>query len=135
MGGTTIVKRPEGEGRVEPPLAFEPEISGFLAWTQLERGLADNTTSSYELDLAQCACFLADRGVQDWRSVEADDVSAWEPVSSAPPAIEAEPTEDAQSAKSKSATDAYNQINDFSDELALAGCNSCRILECRCPIA
>ncbi len=77
MGGTTTVKRIEGADPVEPPLAFEPQISGFLAWTQLERGLADNTTSSYELDLAQCACFLADRGVQDWRSVEADDVSAW----------------------------------------------------------
>ena len=77
MGGATTVKRPEGIDPPVPPPAFEGEISGFLAWTQLERGLADNTTSSYERDLAQCACFLAKEGARDWRTVQADDVSAW----------------------------------------------------------
>ncbi|MFP6902013.1 MAG: site-specific integrase, partial [Opitutales bacterium] len=71
------MKRAEGVDSLEPPPAFEGEISGFLAWTQLERGLADNTISSYERDLAQCACFLAEAGAQDWRTVQADDVSAW----------------------------------------------------------
>lgn len=77
MGGATTVKRPEGADPLEPPPAFEGEISGFLAWTQLERGLADNTTSSYERDLAQCACFLAKGGAKDWLTVQGDDVSAW----------------------------------------------------------
>jgi len=77
MGGATIVKRPEGNETVEPPPAFEEEISGFLAWTQLERGLADNTTSSYERDLAQCACFLVEQGAAGWSSVQADQVAAW----------------------------------------------------------
>tara|TARA_Y100000588_G_scaffold59644_1_gene58564 strand:- start:10432 stop:11394 length:963 start_codon:yes stop_codon:yes gene_type:complete len=77
MGGVTMVKRSEERGPLEPPPAFEAEISGFLAWTQLERGLADNTTSSYERDLAQCACFLANGGALGWGSVEADEISAW----------------------------------------------------------
>jgi integrase/recombinase XerD len=77
MGGTTIVKRAEESVPLKPPISFEGEINGFLAWTQLERGLADNTTTSYEGDLAQCACFLADQGAKGWASVQADQVAAW----------------------------------------------------------
>jgi len=77
MGRATTVKRLEGVDPPELPVAFEEEISGFLAWTQLERGLAENTTTSYEQDLAQCACFLAKAGVKGWLAVQADDVSAW----------------------------------------------------------
>ena len=71
------MKHVEGTGSTEPPLVFEGEINDFLAWTQLERGLADNTTTSYQRDLAQCACFLAERGARDWRTVRAEDISAW----------------------------------------------------------
>ncbi|MBG31047.1 MAG: recombinase XerD [Opitutae bacterium] len=77
MGGATTVKRPEGTDSPSPPPSFEKEINAFLAWTQLERGLADNTTSSYEHDLAQCACFLSKEGAKDWHSTQADDISAW----------------------------------------------------------
>ena len=77
MGGATTLKRPEGAEPPEPPPAYEPDLSGFLVWTQLEKGLSDNTVAAYEGDLAQCSCFLHERGVADWRSVTGDDVSAW----------------------------------------------------------
>ena len=77
MGGATTVKRPAGAEPPEPPPAFEPDLSGFLAWLQLEKGLSDNTVAAYEGDLVQCACFLAGRGIADWRSVATDDASAW----------------------------------------------------------
>ena len=77
MGGVTTIKGSERGSPLEPPPSFESEIGGFLAWTQLERGLADNTTNSYESDLAQCARFLHEMGATDWSAVQAEQVSAW----------------------------------------------------------
>lgn len=77
MGGATALKRVEGAEPPEPPPSFEPDLSAFLVWTQLEKGLSDNTVAAYEGDLAQCSCFLNERGVADWRKVAVDDVSAW----------------------------------------------------------
>lgn len=77
MGGATALKRVEGSEPLEPPPAFEPDLSAFLVSIQLEKGLADNTVSSYEQDLAQSSCFLADRGVENWRKAAGEDVSAW----------------------------------------------------------
>ena len=71
------MKRVEGAEPLEPPPAFEPDLSAFLVSIQLEKGLADNTVSSYEQDLAQCSFFLSERGVGDWRSTAGEDVSAW----------------------------------------------------------
>ena len=52
MGAKSKVKRREkGEVRLELPTCFEAELSSFLAWVQLEKGLAKNTVHSYENDL------------------------------------------------------------------------------------
>lgn len=60
-----------------PPSGFEPEISSFLAWVRLERGLSGNTVDSYEKDLAQCALRLAESGASDWSSVTLEQVADW----------------------------------------------------------
>ena len=78
MGSATEVERPgPGSPPLEPPSAFEPDLSAFLVWAQLERGLSKNTVESYERDLAQCALSLAEQGVDDWRTASGDSVSAW----------------------------------------------------------
>ena len=78
MGSKSKVRRREsGEAPLEPPPAFEPEISSFLAWVQLEKGLAKNTVLSYEADLTQCSLNLAEQGVRDWRSTQLEHLSNW----------------------------------------------------------
>ncbi|MFP6893648.1 MAG: site-specific tyrosine recombinase XerD [Opitutales bacterium] len=77
MGGVTTLKRVEGAEPLELPPSFEPDLSAFLVFIQLEKGLSDNTVSSYEQDLVQASCFLAERGVGDWRKASGEDVSAW----------------------------------------------------------
>lgn len=63
--------------RIEPPPLFEPWISLFLAWLQLEKGLSKNTIDSYETDLSQCAIFLYKIGVGHWNKAKLEDYSAW----------------------------------------------------------
>lgn len=78
MGSKSKVKQiKRGEIKVEPEKVFESEISNFLAWIQLEKGLADNTVSSYENDLVQFAIYLDKSGVSSWQSVDLDNVSSW----------------------------------------------------------
>tara|TARA_B100000212_G_scaffold93447_1_gene68672 strand:- start:2515 stop:3474 length:960 start_codon:yes stop_codon:yes gene_type:complete len=78
MGAKSEVKRREkGEPPLHPPTAFEPEISAFLAWVQLEKGLAKNTVLSYEADLVQCSLNLAKQGVANWREVGLEHLSNW----------------------------------------------------------
>ena len=78
MGAKSKVKRRErGEALLEPPPAFESEISAFLAWVQLEKGLSFNTVESYEKDLVQCAVNLKDQGVGNWQSVGLEHLSTW----------------------------------------------------------
>ena len=78
MGAKSEVKRREkGEAPLQPPAAFEPEISAFLAWVQLEKGLAKNTVLSYEADLVQCSLNLAKQGVANWREVGLEHLSNW----------------------------------------------------------
>ena len=43
----------------------------------MEKGLADNTVSSYENDLVQFAIYLDQAGVSSWQSVDLDNVSSW----------------------------------------------------------
>ena len=78
MGAKSKVKRREkGEAGIELPSAFEKELSDFLAWTQLEKGLAKNTVNSYENDLIQCAQYLHGQGVSNWQKVKLVNLSNW----------------------------------------------------------
>ena len=78
MGSKTEVKgRKQGDARLEPPTGYEPDISSFLAWVQLERGLSKNTVESYETDLIQCSCFLQEKGAANWEAVTLEHVSSW----------------------------------------------------------
>ena len=78
MGSKTEVKgRKHGDARLEPPTGYEPDISSFLAWVQLERGLSKNTVESYETDLIQCSCFLQEKGAANWEAVTLEHVSSW----------------------------------------------------------
>jgi len=78
MGAKTEVKRRiQGEEPLEPPACFEKEISDFLAWIQLEKGLAENTVNSYEADLSQCALSLFEQGVRGWLEVRLEHISHW----------------------------------------------------------
>ena len=78
MGAKSKVKRREkGEDRTESPAQFERELSDFLAWVQLEKGLSKNTVASYENDLVQCALHLKGQGVASWGEVELVHLSSW----------------------------------------------------------
>ena len=78
MGAKSKVKRRErGESELEPPNSFEAEISAFLAWVQLEKGLASNTVESYEKDLIQCALHLHGQGISNWQKVGVENLSNW----------------------------------------------------------
>jgi integrase/recombinase XerD len=57
--------------------SFAGDIEAFLGFISLERGLAQNTVSSYRRDLDQAADFLARHGAADWRSVTALQAAAW----------------------------------------------------------
>ena len=78
MGSKTeVTGRKRGDDPILPPPAYESDISSFLAWVQLERGLSKNTVESYESDLIQCACFLQEKGAAHWEAVSLDHISAW----------------------------------------------------------
>ena len=78
MGSKTeVTGRKRGDDPILPPPAYESDISSFLAWVQLERGLSKNTVESYESDLIQCACFLHKQGASNWQAVSLEHVSAW----------------------------------------------------------
>ena len=78
MGAKSKVKRREkGDNPLEPPPSFERELSSFLAWVQLEKGLAENTIVSYENDLVQCSLHLFGQGVPCWQNVEIEHLSCW----------------------------------------------------------
>jgi len=78
MGAKSQVKRRErGEPSLALPSSFEADLSGFLSWVQLEKGLARNTVASYETDLIQCADSLFSQGVANWREVRIEHLSHW----------------------------------------------------------
>ena len=78
MGSKTEVNVHKYGGQpLEPPSGYESEISAFLAWVQLERGLSRHTVESYETDLIQCACFLGQNGSSNWQSITLEQVSSW----------------------------------------------------------
>lgn len=59
------------------PPAFEEQIHNFLAFIELEKGLAKNTTQSYESDLIQCALFLKEQGLASWEEVQPEHITLW----------------------------------------------------------
>lgn len=65
------------ENEVKLPYLLEERIGEFLAFIELERGLAQNTASSYESDLRQCAAFMGKLGIQDWNTVEGGHISLY----------------------------------------------------------
>jgi integrase/recombinase XerD len=78
MGSKSKVKRgKKSENKIEPPQAYESGISNFLAWIQLEKGLAENTVTSYENDLIQCSLYLHSQGVLSWQDVGLNHLSMW----------------------------------------------------------
>lgn len=74
---TTVKRRNRTEKTVTPPSFFEAEISNFLAWIQLEKGLAANTIASYENDLLQCSRNLEGQGISNWQSISLENLSNW----------------------------------------------------------
>jgi integrase/recombinase XerD len=57
--------------------AFADDLDAFLGFIGLERGLSKNTIAGYGDDLNQAAQFFARRRVANWRTVSADDATAW----------------------------------------------------------
>lgn len=52
-------------------------IDGFLAYIDLEKGLAKNTVDNYYQDLKQCSIFLMNLGIKDWNEVQLGHISLW----------------------------------------------------------
>ena len=63
--------------RLQPAAAFAAEIDSFIGFLELERGLARCTCENYQGDLAQCAAFLARRGVAGWQTVTGVQAGGW----------------------------------------------------------
>ena len=78
MGAKSEVRRRKrGDPPLETPPSLEAELSSFLAWIQLEKGLSPNTVESYEADLVQFAGNLAEQGISGWREVGVEHLSQW----------------------------------------------------------
>ncbi len=65
-----------------PPLApvpagFADAIDDFLAYIELEKGLARNTAKSYETDLKQAGHCLKRLGAASWAKVTAKQLTGW----------------------------------------------------------
>lgn len=57
--------------------AFEEPIQSFLAYLELEKGMARNTITSYANDLNQCAQFLKNLTVEGWQTITGEHISLW----------------------------------------------------------
>lgn len=66
-----------GAEAADLPPGLAEAIDGFLAFLELERGLAPNTAAAYGKDLRQCAAFLVKQGTTDWAKVDARMLSDW----------------------------------------------------------
>lgn len=58
-------------------VGLKEQIDGFLAYIDLEKGLAKNTVENYFLDLRQCALFLMGLGIVEWSHVQVEHISLW----------------------------------------------------------
>jgi len=59
------------------PPGFADAIDDFLAYIELEKGLARNTAKSYETDLRQAAQALKRLGATSWTKVSAKQLTGW----------------------------------------------------------
>lgn len=59
------------------PDAFSEDVQEFLAWVELEQGLALNTVQGYESDLAHCTTYLSRKKVKGWKDVQPEHISGW----------------------------------------------------------
>ncbi|HEX2862346.1 MAG TPA: site-specific tyrosine recombinase XerD [Lacunisphaera sp.] len=59
------------------PVAFAEGIDDFLAYIELEKGLARNTAQSYENDLRQAAHCLKRLGAPGWSQVTPKQLAGW----------------------------------------------------------
>lgn len=64
-------------GRLQASAALAQEIDAFIAFLELERGLARRTCENYQSDLVQCATFLVRRGVSSWGAVTGLQAGEW----------------------------------------------------------
>ena len=76
------VRPPPPDLRAETPPAALPaplaeEIDALLAFLELEKGASRHTIAAYQRDLAQCAAFVAHRGVKQWNEVGTATLSDW----------------------------------------------------------
>lgn len=69
--------RPAALPPSQAPDAFAEEISDFIAFLSLERGLSLHTQSGYQSDLDQCAIFLSKKGQKNWRVASSSVVKEW----------------------------------------------------------
>ncbi|WP_285756754.1 site-specific tyrosine recombinase XerD [Nocardiopsis ansamitocini] len=67
----------QGPQPVEPAAALLAAVRGYLDHLTVERGLAENTLTSYRRDLRRYLEFLAQRGVGELAGVGAEDVAAF----------------------------------------------------------
>ena len=56
---------------------MDEQITEYLHYLSIERGLSDNTRISYQRDLHQYLSFLNDQGVTDWQAVDRYTVVAF----------------------------------------------------------
>ncbi len=77
-GESEIMTKCKSEPNFIVPASMSDELEDFLAFLDLERGLSKNTLVAYRKDLTQFADFIRrERRAKDWRTIEANDVSAW----------------------------------------------------------
>ncbi len=60
-----------------PPVDLTEAVGGFLAFLELERGLARNTVAAYQKDLEQFTECLFRGGITNWAQVVGANVSDW----------------------------------------------------------
>lgn len=61
----------------ELPPSLEEPIADYLATCAWEKNRSAHTVDNYGRDLRQCADFLTQLGVGDWRDARGEQVSAW----------------------------------------------------------
>ncbi|MFQ7237323.1 MAG: site-specific integrase, partial [Enterococcus hulanensis] len=49
---------------------MDEQITEYLHYLSIERGLSENTRISYQRDLQQYLSFLTDQGVSEWQAVD-----------------------------------------------------------------
>jgi integrase/recombinase XerD len=72
------VRSPRPANEPSPaPAGFADAIDDFLAYIELEKGLARNTAKSYETDLRQAGHCLKHLGATSWAKVSSKQLTGW----------------------------------------------------------